>query len=143
MTIALYIFFTLFIICLVGVCVVAPISENLSDQYRQRYKDIKINDRYHIRTIKDPFNVSEKQIAVVIGKETSSVNDKHYILFVCNNVKYSCELNKFWNCWTPIPKNSHLTDYYIDTDITENYKDFRDEYCEEITKKQNNIARWE
>lgn len=121
---------------------IASIYEEWENKYNRTFNDLKINDRYRIKGVADPFNVSDKQIAVILNKETSTINKRHYVLFVCNKIKYSCEWYKFKKYWAPIPKNSHLKEYDIDTDISENYKDFRDEYNTKIIKEQNNISEW-
>lgn len=98
------------------------------EKYNSSFNAVKINDRFQSKTTNDPFSISDKQIAVIISKESSPVDKKKYVLFVYNNVKYSAEWKEFNKYFVKVYSNSKASKIDIDTNINGDYKKFREEY---------------
>lgn len=126
------------------VALVLGVHFSIESDYREKcFNKLKINDRYILKDINNPFLSSDKNIAVILGKEQSSVDNKYYVLFASNKVKYSCDWKLFLKKWKPVSKKSLMNDYEIDTNFSGEYKDFRESY-KYIDKRNNKeVEEWE
>lgn len=120
------------------VCNIEEKREKKLNFLRTTYKDMKIGDKYSIKGIIDPFNISDKQIAIIINKDKSPENDEYYVQFICDNIKYSSSLDKFLSEWNKISSTSLLNKIKVDTELGIKQKHFGELDIDEIRKKSNN-----
>ena len=135
------IIFGIFGALLVGIFVICDIKEKQEKEkelLRTTYRDMKNGDKYSIKGVVDPFNISDKQIAVIVNKDISPEDNQYYVQFICDNIKYSSSLKNFLKEWNEISSSSLLNKIKIDTDFGIKQKYFGDLDIDEIRKKSNN-----
>lgn len=110
-------------------------QENKEMMLKREFNKIKKGDRYVIKGVKNPFNISDKQIALIIGKDTSPENNENYVQFICDGVKYSCSVSEFIKSWNAADNCERIKDIEIDTTVGIKQKHFSEFDADTIRKK--------